>query len=275
MRLHYNCNMNANDIIFGLFASLGDSGLNSRQVTQLAAPLGITPGNVRSHLTRMVQKKILFRRRLNTGNVYFIGKRGRRISETVLRRLNADDHAEWDNSWILVSVQYSQREAALREKLRRRLVWNGFAQRMAGVYIRPNWPHYDWKKIARDLGRGSDFEVLVGQLDRTESEMKKLVKKLWPIEELSRRALNITGKMNKILLSRIPCSPQEWFTLRFTLSGAAYDIIGHDPLLPTIISPERKNIAALKSDLDRFDRIARQKSLSFVKQILDTVKQNE
>jgi DNA-binding transcriptional regulator PaaX len=220
----------------------------------------------------MVQNKMLIRKQPLAGNVYFIGKRGKRISETVRRRLNADDRLKWDNSWILVSVQYSQKEAALREKLRRRLVWNGFAQRMAGVYIRPNWPHYDWKKIARDLGRGSDFEVLVGQLDRTESEMKKLVRKLWPIEELSKRALNITGKMNKILHTRVQYSPQEWFTLRFTLSGAAYDIIGHDPLLPLIISPERKNIVALRNGLSRFDRMARQKSLTFVKQILDTVK---
>jgi len=233
-------------IILGILVLAGRR-LTAAQLTRLAAPLGLSASNVKSHLTRMTREGSLRRagpRRLST---YGPSPSQMQVVKGIQTRLTNAPDSPWDGAWLLLALRLPQYRT-LRERWRASLWFDGFRPISSDVFVRPAWPlpwaerraHYYSTRIPGFCLRGDFVGAAVAltelyDLDGLDSEARRLA--AW----IHRRTAEIR-------------SPRAAFVERIAVGGRIARFIGHDPSLPPALWGKRHEIRYAVAAFHKFEK---------------------
>src|SRR5262245_41696302 len=125
-------------LIVGAFALTGRTELNARELIALARPCGVTPTNLKSHLTRMVSEGVLVRSARPRDSSYAPSERRRRVMDAIRERLRLTSHP-WARDWLVLLTRLPS-DRKLRQRLVGSLAFDGFRRWNHDTFLRPAWP---------------------------------------------------------------------------------------------------------------------------------------
>ncbi|GGV29622.1 PaaX family transcriptional regulator [Actinomadura cremea] len=203
---------------------------------------GTTPDGARVAISRLVRRKVLVRVRRGRAGHYHLSEavvvNGVRGLPRMMTFGGPDDaEAEWDGTWVLVSIAASAEQSAQRRSLRTRLRALGFGMLSDSLWIAPSTQ----RDGAVELATGSDVPVVVvhgtvvhpvtgGVLDALTT---------WPLTE-------IRGEYEDFIAAHHPevdrarrgeVSPDEAFGLRVRMTDHWRGLYRRDPGLPSEVLP--------------------------------------
>ncbi len=233
-------------LLFGVFVLAGRR-LTASQVIALAKPLGISPTNVKSHLTRMVAEGGLRRSGPARRALYWPSPLQANVVQGINVRLATPPAEPWDRTWLLLTLRMPLNRSH-RERLRASLWFDGFRPWAPGTFARPTWPE-QWARgrsrhyLARAPGlcvRGT----LVGSVSPS------VVGAMYALDALDREARRLARSIRN---KRIPNSLAAAFAARLTVGGLVAHLVGHDPRLPPALWGGRTGLRDLVRAFHRFE----------------------
>lgn len=210
-----------------LVVDLVKAGSESRRKRDFI-PLVLGPTNP-STLLRSVS------RLLKTGELEKVVKRGEpylRITGLGKENFHRDfplfkfQDQKWDGYWLVVSYDIPEKKRSLRESLSRRLPELGFGMWQRSVYISP----HDFGEEVREWinsNRMEDF-VSVSKSKELSEDEKELARKVFNLDELGERYLDILGEISELKGKEIPES----------IYNSYFQSLLCDPLLPRELLPK-------------------------------------
>src|SRR3954464_13613080 len=104
---------------------LAERSLRAGQLIRLAEPMGLSPSNLKSHLTRMVKEGSLVRRGPVREAAYSPSVTHQHIIAGIKARLLEKPKANWDNTWYMLTFRLPAKRTE-RDRLRASLWFDGF-----------------------------------------------------------------------------------------------------------------------------------------------------
>ncbi|HKO57717.1 MAG TPA: hypothetical protein VJ276_17755 [Thermoanaerobaculia bacterium] len=232
--------------LFGIFVLAGRP-LSAAQVIALAAPLGITASNVKSHLTRMVADGSLRRSGPVRKATYQPSEQREGVIAGIRGRLDDSPPEPWDGAWLMLSLRLTGLRRADREELLASLWLDGFRPCGGTTFIRPAWPAA-WAASRAAAYLGS----LEGACIRGEPLLPVDAAALYELDALDRRAMQLA---DWIARQRIPHRHDaRAFALRLRVGGRVVAVMGHNPRLPPAVWGKRNGMRRLAASYRRFER---------------------
>ena len=150
----------------------------------LLQPMGYNERLVRTAVYRLTQTDWLQVKKIGRRSYYRFTDTAQGHYEKAARRIYADNHADWDGSWILVSTALLSDEK--KEELRKNLLWQGFNTLSSGLFAHPSSDHTSLDEIIDEQQLEGEVVVLSAKTTDTPSKeaLKKLVKNRWNFDEL-------------------------------------------------------------------------------------------
>ena len=105
---------------------------------RLVGPLGLNPRAVRTSVFRLSREKWLVSEQIGRRSYYSLTAMGRRRFEHAFHRIYDDARVAWEGDWQVVLTPGHSLTPALREGLRKELLWEGYAAINPGVLIHPS-----------------------------------------------------------------------------------------------------------------------------------------
>ena len=244
--------------IFGLFVLAGRD-LSARELVALAAPLGVTATNLKSHLTRMVADGALSRAGPVRSARYRPAKEQIAVVQGISARLRAERNAPWNGDWVIAVVD-PPTDRTRRGRAAAALWFDGFRAAAGAAFLRPDWPGERARGRARQHA-GADGVVLAG---RPVIEAARLIK-LYDLDALDRAARALAGKIER---QRPNPSPERCFAARMEIDGEVAQFLGHDPLLPRELWGERRGLEELLHAHERFQARMNAPAARFISGVL-------
>src|SRR5947207_9221450 len=221
-------------IIAGILVLAGRR-LSAAQLIRLAAPLGLSATNVKSHLTRMVAEGALEREGPTRLATYGPSADQLLVIEGIQARLKATREEPWDQSWMMLALSYPLGRGN-RERLRASLWFDGWRPVDTGVFVRPAWP-CPW---AEDSARQYATDAL-GFCVRGAWVAKPVeFGTLYDLQGLDSEACRLAAWIGRKCISAK--SPQAAFVERMKVGARVAQLIGHDPRLPPAIWGTRRGM---------------------------------
>jgi DNA-binding transcriptional regulator PaaX len=214
-------------LLFGLFVTSGREALTASEVVALAAPLGLSATNVRSHLTRLVSRGDLVRRGPTRLARYSPAPRKAKAAAGIRFRLQLDALEEWDDRWVLLSFRPAESRAE-RAAAARRLRFDGFRPRGPWTWARPCWPRRWALERAAVHREATDGIAVCGELLGVDAIDE--ARRLFRTPDLSRAAARAAETLMRH--RRKARSAEQAFALRMRLGGLVARTIATDPVLP-------------------------------------------
>lgn len=249
-------------ILFGIFVLAGRP-LTTGQVVALSKPLGISPTNVKSHLTRMVAEGALRRSGPRRFARYWPTADRQHVIQGIAARLETPE-AGWDERWLMLTLQMPSRRSA-RNVLRESLWFDGFRPWGSDTYIRPAWPErWALDRAQAYLARGAGLCVhgtLLGAVDL------KRVRKMYDLDGLDHEA----GRLARAITAKRAGtrSAAGAFAARLHMSGLVARLIAHDPRLPPTIWASRTGLRDLVRAYQRFETYVSSRAQQFLNEVLE------
>lgn len=133
--------MKARSMLFTLYGDyirhFGGTTWTGSLVT-LMGELGISPGAVRTSLSRICQQGWLTVVRNGKYSFHGLTERGKDRMEEAAGRIFRPRSGVWDGHWTVITYSVPEVRAAQRKNLRGELEWLGFGRLTSGVWISPN-----------------------------------------------------------------------------------------------------------------------------------------
>lgn len=216
-------------LLFGLFVATGRAGLTAAQLVALAKAVGVTPTNVKSHLSRMVADGSLEGRGDVRRTVYRPTEFRRGVIAAIEQRL-ALARPPWDGRWLVVlPARPAERVARARQRLLLHL--DGFRPLAHRGYLRPAWPApwidavvARWQRhgpvVRGDVLPAADPAALrrLFGVARRDRELRALA-----------RWIDHHGKVK---------SPRAALAAQLAIGGRVAHLVADDPLLPPTLAPD-------------------------------------
>lgn len=215
--------------LFGLF--MAAPKLTAPQLVALAAPLGLSASNVKSHLSRLVAEGVVQRRGARRLAVYSLTAQRRSVVEGINLRLAPPVDEPWDDTMLMLAVRMPAKREA-REAVRAALWFDGFRPWGREVWLRPAWPLPWAGECAQAYVAGGVAVGVQGALVGTPNVAA--IKALYASERLDREAAALAATVEK--QSRGLRTPAQAFAARQTLAGRVVDVIARDPRLPRALA---------------------------------------
>jgi phenylacetic acid degradation operon negative regulatory protein len=218
---------------------------NLLRVTQL---FGLSPGTVRTALTRMVQR----------GELETDGDGTYRLAGALLgrqarqRQSQTADRLEWSGRWRLAVVTGDGRSAADRAELRQAMGALRFAEQREGVWLRPDNLPADRLPAARASADGQ-CTWFSAHPDVDDAE---LAVRLWDLDGWAATAHDLRRSVAE-LTTRVEAGETAALAEGFVVSAAVLRHFQADPLLPDELVGRTWPGARLRIDYDRYDRAYR------------------
>lgn len=150
---------------------------------RLMAPLGLSPRAVRAALSRMTRGGWLRRRRAGRRAFYALTPAGALRLEQGVRRVYRTAAEPWDGRWRLFTYVIPEERRAVRDRLRRELVWLGLGPLSRSTWITPR----DLADVLRKMSaaRGLDGAVALFEARNLgPADDRALVERCWDLRAI-------------------------------------------------------------------------------------------
>lgn len=209
-----------------LIRLLGDFGLNERVV--------------RTSVFRLQKDNWLQGRQAGRRSFYCLSAAGQRRTVAADLTIYAAGPVAWDGRWLILVL--GAETSAVREKLRRDLVFMGFGMPAPGVFARPDtdWP--DVKDLLADYGVADDVVVFHadGSLMPGLGPLRRMVAEAWDHAALDADYSGFIDHFGPVLdaleAGAVP-APRDAFVVRTLLIHEFRRVTLRDPLLPDSLMP--------------------------------------
>jgi phenylacetic acid degradation operon negative regulatory protein len=245
--------------IVGLLVLAGRR-LTAAELIRLAAPLGLTPTNVKSHLTRMVAEGALEREGSARLSSYGPSDAQRLIIDGIHARLTPVEEP-WDGAWIMLALRLP-RDRGQRERLRGSMWFNGWRPAAPDLVLRPAWPAAWTDASARQYADYAHGFALRGTFLSAPVKPQSL----YDLDGLDSAARRLTAWIGRRIVP--PKSPRAAFVERMQVGGRMAQFIGHDPRLPPAVWAPRRGIEQLVASYRRFEECIAPEAQRFLDQVI-------
>ena len=161
---------------------------------RLMAPLGVSPRAVRAALSRMTRRGWLRRRRTGRRAFYALTSAGALRLEEGVRRVYRTAAEPWDGRWRLFTYVVPEERRAVRDRLRRELVWLGL-----GPLSRSTWATTrDLTAVLREMSaaRGLDGAAALFEARHLgPADDRALVRRCWDLAAIGARYRHFIAAM--------------------------------------------------------------------------------
>lgn len=252
----------ARTTLFGIFV-LAKSELTTAQVIALAKPVGLTPSNVKTLLSRLVFEGSLTRTGQARSGRYKPSPRKQRVVLGIRARLGVNPDEAWDGTWLMLSFRLPTSRTE-RDRIRRRLGFDGFRPWTGEVFVRPAWPSL-WARAraAEHLASGAALGVEGPLLGHHAADR---VARLYELDRLDRLARAAAAKIARG--GRAVRSPADAFVARLRVGGLVAQTVSLDPFLPPALWGNRSWMQKLVEHSERFERRVAPLSEQFVREVI-------
>lgn len=234
--------------------------LTASEIVALAAPLGVTATNTKSHLTRMVADGALMRRGRVRSATYEPSRRQRLVIDGINARLGRDSSAPWNGRWVLVAPGPVEDGGSRADRVAS-LWFDGFRPLAGAVHLRPDWPGAWARRRAADHG-GKSGVVFVAKQEPTNAE--RLIS-LYDLDGLDAEAHSLADELDARSSEK---EPARAFAARMEVGGDVARLFGHDPRLPSELWGKRRGLGRLKDAYQRFEAATQRDAEWFLKSVL-------
>ena len=237
--------------------------LTAAQLIALAAPLGMSSTNVKSHLSRMVAEGVLRRKGPVRQAVYGPSQGQRSIVESIRQRIQADAEEPWDLTWLMLTVPLPK-DRSQRDHLRASLWFDGFRPLDSNVFVRPAWPLPWAEEQARQYSALWAATCLRGGIVTSPVDFARL----YDLDGLDSEARTLASRIRGRKVSS--WSPRKAFAERMRVGGEAVQLMAHDPRLPAAVWSRRRGMRQLAEAFTDFEQRCAKAAASFVEEIISS-----
>jgi phenylacetic acid degradation operon negative regulatory protein len=208
----------------------------------LVEPLGLNPRMVRTSVFRLSKEKWLVSEQIGRRSYYSLTATGRRRFEHAFRRIYDDARIPWDGDWQLVLMPGDGLTPALRDTLRKELLWEGYAAIAPGVMAHPSLQSDSLLDILQGTGTHDKVVVLqartLGAL--SSRPLKELVEECWNLGRVAAEYQTFIDRFRTVaraLRSAAVLDPEQCFVVRTLLMHEFRRVQLRDPQLPRQLLP--------------------------------------
>jgi phenylacetic acid degradation operon negative regulatory protein len=249
-------------LLFGVFVLAGKP-LTAAEVIRLTEPLGVSPTNAKSHLTRLVAEGAIDRRGPVRARLYTPSRSQSVVVEGIRARLQAEPAEAWDGTWLALTLRLPA-DRRRRERLTASLWFDGFRPWAPGTFLRPAWPErWALGRVEHYLAHAPGFS-LRGSF--VEPLNLRRVANLYELAALDRQARALAGWIRR--QGAIHSKSEGAFAARLEVGGFVARLAGHDPRLPPELWGRRRGMRDLVRAYDRFDSRLAPLARRFVEQVV-------
>ncbi len=213
---------------------------------QLLHPLGVNERLVRTAVYRLVQEEWLQSEALGRKTDYMLTPSGRRRFDEAAEQIYAADIPGWDRKWRLILV-VGEIDPKARDALRKALLWHGFGEAVAGVFVHPT---ADLEQVMESLvAEGQEAAtprlvplVAVNSRIAASATDIDLVRKAWNLEGLAASYEGFLDKYSPIRDALLThghdlLTEENAFLVRTLLIHDVRRLLLRDPQLPESLLP--------------------------------------
>lgn len=234
---------NAPFYVFNLFADYfelyGDGTAMTQDILYLLGLLGLSEQAARSTLLRMKRKGWLNAEREGRRTRYKLSASGRTITQQGDKRIFEPAAGDWNGMWQLVVYSLPEEKRALRNELRKKLVWFGFGRLASGAWITPHNRREELVDVFDQLSISRYVSLF--SAERIDSlSNADLVAKCWDLDALAAQYAQFVGKWQPRLINfgnGALNSAEARFQERFQLTFDFQPFPRIDPNLPVALLP--------------------------------------
>ena len=219
----------------------GDYVFHSRRpvwsggLVQLLESLGFTSASARLALSRLARRGLLDRTKNGRLTYYDLSTPGFDLLAEGQRRIfnfGSDEVAD-PGVWTIVSYSIPEDRRAVRDKLRKRLSFLGFASLNAGTWFSPRDRDADVRALLADLDLEREGQVFIGQPSPA-YEPAELVRRSWDLSALRDRYATFVEDFApyRAAAARGALSDEEAFVVRTRIMHSFRRFPVLDPELP-------------------------------------------
>lgn len=247
-------------LLFGLFILAGRP-LTAPQCAALAAALGVTQANVKSHLTRLVADGALVRHGGARDGLYSITEGKWADVGSIHEKLNPPPAEEWSGAWLMLSAQPPSNRSE-RELAAAALWFDGWRCVGGGAFVRPDWPTL-WARSSAASHARNGGAWITGSLSGVAPEDFAA---LYDLDALDAEAVALARDLDR---RGRPNSPRIAFRNRIEAGGSLARYFGHDPRLPDAVWGKRAGPRRVIAAWRTFEDANRPLSERFIQEVLE------
>ncbi len=219
--------------LFGDYLTEREAPVWVGSLIALLAPVGVTPENARTALSRMTRRGWLRATRRGPHAYYRLTTAGRALLEAGRERIYHPPRIEqWDGRWSIVTVSIPERRRRVRDRLRARLHWLGCGMMGNGVWISPHDVRHAVAELTVELRGGARVDVFRGA-HLGPGDATKLVRRCWDLDAIAARYDGFIRRWHPERCRR----PADCFARRFSLVHEYRAFPAVDPYLPRELLP--------------------------------------
>jgi phenylacetic acid degradation operon negative regulatory protein len=210
---------------------------------RLVEPLRLNPRAVRTSVFRLSREKWLVSEQIGRRSYYSLTAMGRRRFEHAFHRIYDDARVAWEGDWQVVFTPGDSLTPALREVLRKELLWEGYAAITPDVLIHPSSQTDALLDILQIAGLHNKVVVLraktVGAL--SSRPLKELVDQCWNLGRVGTEYQSFIDRFSSVaraLHSASTLDGEQCFVIRTLLMHEFRRVQLRDPSLPRQLLPE-------------------------------------
>jgi phenylacetic acid degradation operon negative regulatory protein len=239
--------LRSQDLVFTLYGDYirhrgGEAWTGS--LIELLGFLGMSEQAVRSALSRMSRKGWLEGRRVGNKSFYSITPKSIRLLEEGAQRIFQPRADEWDGRWCVLTYSIPEEKRHLRNKLRERLTWLGYAPLNHATWISPRVMQRELGDLLDSLKIRDYVEIFCAE-HLGFSSNREIVASCWDLEGLNQNYAGFIAKYEPLLnehKARLAegdgLEPSECFVQRFMLVHEYRSFPYVDPNLPAELLPD-------------------------------------
>lgn len=239
--------LRSQDLVFTLYGDYirhrgGEAWTGS--LIELLGLLGLSAQAVRSTLSRMSRKGWLKGRRVGNKSFYSLTPKSVKLLEEGAQRIFQPRADAWDGKWCLLTYSIPEKKRHLRNKLREKLTWLGYAPLNHATWISPRILQHELEDLLKSLKIRDHVEIFCAE-HLGFSSNQEIVARCWNLEGLNRTYADFITKYEPLLNQHKASlaeghtlDPAECFVQRFMLVHEYRSFPYVDPNLPAELLPD-------------------------------------
>ena len=209
---------------------------------RVMADFGISERLVRTSIFRLSQDDWFEVEQSGRRSYYSLSADGEKKFSQATHRIYGEPRQAWSGDWCLILLP--ELDAGIKEKLRRELLWLGFATVSPGVLAHPSPDMNDLGASLNRTGCENELVVMQGRTTRSgqEAAMRGLVHKHWNLADIDQRYETFVRKFRPVLSAAAKSKrmdPRTAFLIRMLLIQEYRKVLLRDPLLPAELLPPK------------------------------------